>query len=70
MWPWILRMIAALLAMGGAAMLGALVRGLQSETHRLTVLLSPGAAAILALVLLVSASIVVASPAARPTQSR
>lgn len=73
MWPWILRMIAALLAFIGTAVLGTLFRGLQSETHRLTVLLSPGAtliATILALILFVSAVLIVASPPARPAQPR
>ena len=73
MWPWVLRMSAAALAFIGTAVLGALARGLQSETHRLTVLLSPGAALLtvaLALILLVSAVLIVASPPARPTQPR
>jgi len=70
MWPWALRIIAALLAMGGAAVLGALARDVQSQTHNLVVLLSPSAAAILAVLLLVSAAIIVASPPARPTKPR
>ena len=69
MWPWIHRIIAALLALVGSALAGLLVRPLRSATQALADAIAPGATiALLGAIglLLLLLAVVVAAGAASP----
>jgi len=66
MWSWILRAIAALLAGIGAGLLGLADRATREATERLLNAGLPATIAVLAVVLIIAAGVIAASPAARP----
>jgi hypothetical protein len=67
MWTWVLRAIAAILAGIGAGLLSLADRAIREATERLLNAGLPAAIAVLAVVLIVAAGVIAASPAARPS---
>lgn len=70
MWSWILRAIAAILAAIGAGLFGLMARPARETAERLLNLSLPVAIAALAVVLILAAGAIAASPAARPSPRR
>ncbi|HXQ13778.1 MAG TPA: hypothetical protein VN814_04050 [Caulobacteraceae bacterium] len=73
MWVWIYRVIAALLAFGGSALLSAAWEDLRGRAAELTAWLGGGLALVtiaLASIMLTSAIMILISPASRPNARR
>jgi len=73
MWTWIYRIIAAVLAMMGAAVLDAAARAWREGADTLSQVFGPAAMVLIvlmAIILLISAVLILASPAARRSPPR
>lgn len=70
MWTWIMRLISALLAAVGAGILALTVRALRDGFERVVAVGLPVLGACAALILIITAVVIAASPAARPSLRR